>query len=123
MASADDFRRVDLGDTSPNFQGKRDNAQGPIEHQYQRFDTARNSDPSANLASSTWRPDQEPENLLDWQAQQVQQSVDDKLAIDAAFGLRQPIAGYGVHADKRDERNYGNVEPDGESYTPFRGER
>jgi hypothetical protein len=120
MPTHSEFSRVDLGDTSPNFQGKRDNAQGQIEHQYERFDTARNSDPSANLASSTWRPDQQPENLLDWQAQQVQQAVDDKLAIDAAFGLRQPIAGYGVHAGQRDAREYGNVPPDSESGTPFK---
>ena len=120
MASADDFRRVDLGNSAPNFQGQRDNAQGPVEHQYERFDTARADDPSAGLSSSTWRPNQQPDELLDELARQAGEMISAKQDLDAVYGLTAPIAGPGVHTWLRDSHGYGNQEPDGEAGRPFK---
>ena len=105
---------MDLGNTRPNFQGQRDEAQGPVEHQYERFDTARNSDPSADLSSSTFRPDMRPEEILETQRQAVEQQIRQFTENQDLFMAReagQPQPGGRVRHDVEAESNKHEPDP------------
>lgn len=113
MPTNTEFSRVNLANSRPNFQGQRDNAQGTVSGQCERVDTANANDPTADIPATTWRPDQRPEELLDEQSRQVNESIRAKQDLEQAYGLNSAVAGDGVHAWLRDQHSYGNEQPGG----------
>jgi hypothetical protein len=122
MPTNNEFSRVDFGKPDGTGQGESGH---PLNDTYRKIDTALTSDPSASLFSSTFREGQEPENLLNWQREKVDQQIQGHADILADAGLTAPIATLGTHPWMRDGiadpglREPGNAEPDGKRGVPM----